>query len=88
MADNDNQGGGGYLTTAGAYQASGTTMPNPNAVLLDLNGNVVTSIKANTVYELRWYGEGAVRFKLGCCEQNGEPITVYYANPSSGNDAE
>jgi len=84
-ANGQNQSGGGYLTTAGAYQASGTTMPNPNAVAYDMNGMKATSFKANTVYELRWYGEGATAFGLACCEQNGEHITIYYANPSSGN---
>ncbi len=86
-ADGANKGSGGFLMADGSYNASGTTMPNPNAVAYDMNGNKVTSFKANTVYEIRWYGEGTTAFKLGCCEQNGEAITVYYANPSSGNDA-
>ncbi len=80
----DNQDGGGYIRTDGEYYASGTTLPGAKAVAYDMNGNKVTSFAANTVYELRWYGEGAMMFKVACCEQNGQSITTYFAKPSSG----
>ena len=51
----------------------------------DMQGYPVTKFEANTAYELRFYGKDAVTFKVGCCEENGQPITVYYAKPSSGN---
>ena len=79
-----NQGGGGYIRADGGYYASGTTLPGAKAVVYDMNGNKVTSFAANTVYELRWYGEGASKFNVGCCEQNGQSITTYFANASSG----
>ena len=54
-------------------------------VVLDASGKVATSFAPNTVYELRFYGVGATTFKVGCCEENGEAITLYFANPSHGN---
>ena len=73
----------GYLTTSGEGYA---ITSGYKVVAYDMDGNVATSFKAKTVYELRWYGAGDMTFKFGCCEQNGESITLYYANPSSGSD--
>ena len=59
-----------------------------NVVAIDLaTGEAATSFEVGKAYELRWYGEGATKFQLACCEANGEAITVYFANPTSGNDA-
>ena len=84
--DGANQGGGGYLTSSGA--ASGCP-EGFNVAAYNLDGTQATSFKANTVYELRWYGAGATAFGVGYAGQNANPemINVYWANPSSGNDA-
>ena len=84
-----NQGGGGYLEADGGYFASGTTMTNANAYAFDLEtGLAATSFVPGRAYELRWYGEGATKYQLACCEANSATITIYYANASSGNDVE
>jgi hypothetical protein len=51
-----------------------------------MNGKQATSFVPGQAYELRWYDANhiAYGFEFGCCEQNGEAITVYFANPSSG----
>ena len=55
--------------------------------VFDLEGNEVTNIEAGKAYEMRFYSETNIRFQIGCMEANGEYITTYFANPSSGNDA-
>ena len=81
-AESVNQGGGGYLKTDGTYDGGSL-----NAVAFDLEtGEIATNFVPDKAYELRWYAKDAIIIKLGCCEQNGESITVYYANPSSGNE--
>ncbi len=84
--DGANKGGGGYLSSSGA--ASGCP-EGVNVAAYNLDGTQATSFKANTVYELRWYGAGVTAFGVGYAGQNANPemINVYWANPSSGNDA-
>jgi len=78
---------GGYLKNDGTITQS-VADSGFNAVAYDAEGNVVTSgFKANTVYTMKLYYPNATAFKLGCCVQDGEAITLYFANPSSGNDA-
>ena len=87
--DSSNQGGAGYLLSNGNASASNTAPTGFNAVAYNLDGTQATSFVANTVYELRLYGEGATAFGVGLAAQNDNPemINVYWANPSSGNDA-
>ncbi len=84
--DGVNQGGGGYLLSDGNANGCPTGL---NVVAYNMDGTQATSFVANTVYELRWYGEGATAFGVGLAAQNDNPevINVYWANPSSGNDA-
>ena len=77
-----NQGLVGYLTREGGMLH---VIDDFGIVALDASGKVATSFAPNTVYELRFYGIGATTFKVGCCEENGESITLYFANPSHGN---
>lgn len=85
-AEGVNKGLAGYLTVAGASTAGATPPAGFRVEAYDLSGKVVTSFAANTVYEMRWYGVGATAFKVGCGEISGESITIYYANPTSGDD--
>ena len=85
-ADGNNKGAAGYLKADGKFEARAEALTDLKIVAYDMDGNVATSFVANTVYEMRWYSNLATAFKIGCCEKNGESITVYYADPSSGND--
>ena len=59
-----------------------------NVAAYDVDGNLVTTgFKANTVYTMKWYYTNATKIKVGCCVQDSAPITIYFANMSSGNDA-
>lgn len=72
--------------TNNQYVRTNGTGSNEYVKVCDVDGNAVTSFEVGKAYEMRWYHEGAIAFRVGCCEQNGEHITIYYANPSSGND--
>ena len=85
-AENKNNGGAGYLQLDGGTAPASTAPTGFKVVVYDMDGNKATSFEANTAYEMRWYGEGATAFNVGCCEQDGNPITVYYTNPAHGND--
>ena len=54
-------------------------------VALNMDGTVATSFKANTVYELRYYGIGATGFGVACYNADGQAVTTYFANATSGN---
>ena len=85
-ASGANKGAAGYLKADGKYEVRAAELTDLKVVAYDMDGNVATSFVANTVYEMRWYSKSATAFKIGCCEKNGQSITVYYADPSSGND--
>ena len=83
-----NKGLCGYLKANGTYSKdSALAIADFKVEAYDMDGNKVTSFKANTVYEMRWYGTGITSFKIGCMEANGEHLTIYWANPSSSNNA-
>ena len=91
-SSNANRGLAGYLKANGTYTAAapnGNDAPPENfkIVVCDMNGNAVTSFEPGKAYEMRWYGDDVTCLKIACMEANGEPITIYYANPTSGNDA-
>ncbi len=90
LADGTSPANGvGYLSVNGGFSVSATPIEGGTVVAFDLEtGLKATSFVPGKAYEMRWYGDTAVTFKIGCCEQNGESITIYYANPSSGNDVE
>ena len=49
----------GYLHIDGSFtDTSDGTIVGAKAAFFDKDGNKVTSLSANTVYEMRWYGEG------------------------------
>lgn len=78
---------GGYLKNDGTPVASAADT-GFNVAAYDADGNLVTTgFKANTVYTMKWYYTNATTIKVGCCVQDGAPITIYFANMSSGNDA-
>ena len=78
---------GGYLYNNGTAVPS-TEGSGFNGAYYDAEGNQVTSgLKANTVYTVKWYYPNATVFKIGCAVADGSPITLYFANMSSGNDA-
>lgn len=85
-ANGANKGAAGFLKADGKFESRSESPADLKIVAYDMDGNVATSFVANTVYEMRWYSKQATAFKIGCCEKNGESITVYYADPSSGND--
>ena len=81
-----NGAAGGYLKNDGTAVASAADT-GFNVAAYDADGNLVTTgFKANTVYTMKWYYTNATKFKIGCCVQDGNSITVYFANMSSGND--
>jgi hypothetical protein len=77
--------------TAGYIQMNGISAGAPAeayGMVIDLEtGLKATKFVPGKAYEMRWYGEDITTFKVGCCEQNGETITIYYANATSGNEA-
>ena len=85
-ANGTNKGSAGFLKANGGFETRSESPADFKVVAYDMDGNVATSFVANTVYEMRWYSKSATAFKIGCCEKNGQSITVYYADPSSGND--
>ena len=87
-AEKENHGLCGYLKANGTYSKDkDLAIDDFKVEAYDMDGNKVTSFKANTVYEMRWYGTGINRYKIACCEANGEHLTIYWANPSSSNNA-
>ena len=52
----------------------------------NLDGTPATDIEAGKAYEMRLYVEGAYKFEIGCMEANGQPITMYWANLTNGNE--
>ena len=84
---------GGWLKQNGGTAASNEAGFNASAngfnfVVIDADGNVVTDsnpLKAGTVYTLRIYCDYLVDLQLCVYAISGEPMDVYFANPSSGN---
>ena len=85
----ENLGLCGYWKADGSYTNSiSDTISDFKVEVYDMDGNKVTgTLQANTVYEMRWYGTGINRYKIGCLEANSEYLTIYWANPSSSNNA-
>ena len=78
---------GGNCTTVTVSKNGTGSGGDITVKVFDLEGNEVTNIEAGKAYEMRFYSEINIRFQIGCYEANGEYITTYFANPSSGNDA-